>query len=49
MEEVYFRNMEKVQILDNDIQELYSILACLDNNSMEAIRGYGKLATALDV
>ena len=44
MKDVHTRNMEKVQLLDNVISELYSILAGLVNNRMEAIRGYGKLS-----
>ena len=49
MKEVHARNMERVQLLDNIVKELYSIVAGLVNDGMEAIRGYGKLATALDV
>ena len=47
MEEVHTRNMERVRLLDNVVQELYSILTGLVNDGMEVIRGYGKLATAL--
>ena len=49
MEEVHTRNMERVQLLDNVVREVYSIAAGLVNDGMEVIRGYGKLATALDV
>ena len=41
--------MERVQLLDHVVREVYSIGAGLVNDGMEVIRRYGKLATALNV
>ena len=49
MKEVHARNMERVQLLDHVVREVYSIRAGLVNDGMEVIRRYGKLATALNV
>ena len=49
MKKVHARNMERVQLLDHVVREVYSIRAGLVNDGMEVIRRYGKLATALNV
>ena len=49
MEEVDTMNMERVQLLDNIVREVYSIKEGLVNDSIEVIRGYGKLVTALNI
>ena len=49
IKEVHTRNMERVQLLDHVVREVYSIGAGLVNDGMEVIRRYGKLATALNV
>ena len=49
MKEVHARNMERVQLLDHVVREVYSIRAGLVNDRIEVIRRYGKLATTLNV
>ena len=49
MEEVDTMNMERVQLLDNIVREVYSIKEGLVNDGIEVIRGYGKLVTALNI
>ena len=49
MEESHTRNCERVQNLDSIARSLYTTAIGLVNDSMEAIRGYGKVVAALDV
>lgn len=48
IEECHTRNCERVQTLDSIIRSLYTTVAGLVNDGMEAIRGYRKVL-ALDV
>ena len=49
MKESHTRNWERVQNLDSITRSLYTTAAGLVNDSMEAIRGYGKVVAALNV
>ena len=42
-------NVRKVQALDQKFRGLYTTVSGLVNDSMEAIHGYGKVASALDI
>ena len=46
--ESHARNCERVQNLDFITRSLYTTAAGLVNDGMEAIRGYGKVVTALN-
>ena len=49
VEESYAENCRRVQALESKFRSLYTTAAGLVNDSTEAIRGYGRLASALDV
>lgn len=45
----HIRNQEKVQNLDSTIRSLYTMASGLVNDGVEALRGYRKVQTALNV
>ena len=49
MEEAHAVNTAKVWALDGKICALHSAAASLANHSLEALAGYGRLISALDV
>ena len=49
MEESDAKNCRQVLALESKFRSLYTTAAGLVNNSTEAIRGYGRLASSLDV
>ena len=49
MEESDAKNCRQVLALESKFRSLYTMAAGLVNNSTEAIRGYGRLASSLDV
>ena len=42
-------NVKRVKALDQKFRGLYTVASGLVNNSMEAVRGFGKVAAALDI
>ena len=49
MEESHAENCRQVQALDSKFRSLYTTATGLVNDGTEAIRGYGRLASALNV
>ena len=49
VDESHQENVQKVKALDDKFRGLYTITEGLVNNSSEAIRGFGKVAAALDI
>ena len=49
VDESHAENCRQVQALDSKFRGLYTTTAGLVNDGTEAIRGYGRLASALDV